>query len=296
MNFNFNGEKLKIAEDINEEAYQKISIESFGKMMLNNMKKTSVNFLNQKRKPQELIEFKIKHTKVGLGYEEEEKKYKDGKIETFSFYGQSILIEGGEFIGQTGKILLNEKYESLNQLIKDNDYILVELDINGQKHEIKNDYIKIIKNDEKIEKNEKNKKKEILKKNDNEDDGNNSNKKEEKKREKLQWIKPNIIIRIIDETSKYYNTKAKVEDIISDDTFSLLTNDNTLHTEFTEDNCETYIPKLNDIVLILNGEHENKKGKLIFRDKNRDIVNVLLCDDLINVTLSQDDICAISMN
>ena len=290
MNFNFNGEKIKIAEDINEEAYQKISIESFGKMMLNNMKKTSINFLNHKRKPQELIEFKIKHTKVGLGYNEEEKKYKDGKIETYSFYGQSIIIEKGEFKGQKGKILLNEKYETLSQLIKENDYILVELDINGQKHEIKNDYIKILKKDEKKENNTE--KEEDIKK----DENNNNiidNKHKEIKREKIQWIKPNIIIRIIDENSKYYNTKAKVEDIISEDTFSLLTNDNTLHTEFTEDNCETYIPKLNDTVLILNGEYENKKGKLIFRDKNKDIVNVLLYNDLVSVTLSQDDICAV---
>ena len=283
MNLNFNGENLKIAEDVTEEAYKKISIESFGKMMLNNMKKTSTSFLNQKRKPQELIEFKIKHTKVGLGYKEEEKTYKEGKVETFSFYGQNILIEKGEFKGQKGKILLDKKYETINQLIKENDYILIELDINGQKHEIKNDFIKIIKNQENIEKKEKNS---TIK--------DNNDKKEEIKREKIQWIKPNIIIRIIDENSKYYNTKAKVEDIISEDTFSLLTNDNTLHTEFTEDNCETYIPKLNETVLILNGEYENKKGKLIFRDKSKDIVNVLLCDDLISVTLTQDDICAVS--
>ena len=46
-------------------------------------------------------------------------------------------------------------------------------------------------------------------------------------------------------------------------------------------------------VLILNGEYENKKGKLIFRDKKKDIVNVLLCDELISISLSQDDICAI---
>jgi len=287
MNINlnsFNGEKLKIADDINEDAYKKISIESFGKMMLNNMKKTSINFLNNKRKPQELIEFKIKHTKVGLGYEEEEKKYKDGKIETFSFYGQSILIKKGEFKGQKGKILLNEKYESISQLIKENEYILIELDINGQKHEIKNDYISIYNNDQNEEKKEQK---------ENNDDNKDDNNKEIK-REKIQWIKPNIIVRIIDENSKYYNTKAKVIDIISEDTFSLLTNDNTLHNEFTEDDCETYIPKLNEIVLILNGEHENQKGKLIFRDKNKDIVNVLLCDDLVSVTLTQDDICAVS--
>ena len=287
MDFNFNGEKLEIAEDINEDTYQKISIESFGKMILNNMKKTSVNFLNQKRKPQELIEFKIKHSKVGLGYKEEEKTFKDGKIETFSFYGQNVLIEKGEFKGQRGKILLNEKYESITQLIQKNEYILIELDINGQKHEIKNDYIKILKNGENLEKKEENFKKSP-------DFAKNSDDIKEKTREKIEWIKPNIIVRIIDENSKYYNTKAKVEDIISEDTFSLLTNDNTLHTEFTEEQCETYIPKLNEIVLILNGEYENKKGKLIFRDKHKDIVNVLLCDELISVTLSQDDICAVS--
>ena len=280
MNLNFNGENLKIADDINEDAYQKISIESFGKMMLNNMKKTSINFLKKKKKSQQLIEFKIKHTKVGLGYKNEEKTYKSGKIETFSFYGKEVIIEKGEFKGQKGKILLNEKYESLEKLFKENEYILIELDINGQKHEIKNDYIKIISKDEKKE--------ETLKNSQKIDEVNQNI-----KREKIQWIKPNIIIRIIDKNSKYYNTKAKVEDVISDDTFSLLTNDNTLHNEFIEENCETYIPKLNESVLILTGEYENKLGKLIYRDKNKDIVNVLLYDELINVTLTQDDICAV---
>ena len=284
MHLDFNGDKLKIADDISFDAYQKISIESFGKMMLNNMKKTSVNFINQKRKPQELIEFKIKNTKGGIGYdEEEEKKIKDGKVETFSFYGKSISIEKGEFKGHKGKILLTGKYETFKQLIEENDYILIELDINGQKHEIKNSYIKII--DES--------KKEKEKKEENNDHTKKENKNNEIKREKIKWIKPNIIIRIINENSKYYNTKAKVEDIISEDTFSLLMNDNTLNYDFTEDNCETYIPKLNEIVLILNGEYENKKGKLIFRDKKKDIVNVLLCDELISVSLSQDDICAV---
>ena len=282
MHLDFNGDKLKIAEDINEDTYKKISVESFGIMMLNNMKKTSINFLNQKRKPQELIEFKIKNTKGGLGYEEEEKKIKDGKIQTFSFYGKSIFIEKGEFKGHKGKILLTGKYETFNQLIEENDYILIELDINGQKHEIKNSYIKLI--------NEAN---ETEEKKDDDNDKEEKNKDDEIKRKKLTWIKPNIIVRIIDEKSKYYNTKAKVEDIISEDTFSLLMNDNSLNNEFTEDSCETYIPKINETVLILNGEYENKKGKLIFRDKKKDIVNILLFDDLSTITLSQDDICAI---
>ena len=282
MHLDFNGDKLKIAEDINEDTYKKISVESFGIMMLNNMKKTSINFLSQKRKPQDLIEFKIKNTKGGLGYEEEEKKIKDGKIQTFSFYGKSISIEKGEFKGHKGKILLTGKYETFNQLIEENDYILIELDINGQKHEIKNSYIKLI--------NEAN---ETEEKKDDDNDKEEKSKDDEIKRKKLTWIKPNIIVRIIDEKSKYYNTKAKVEDIISEDTFSLLMNDNSLSNEFTEDNCETYIPKINETVLILNGEYENKKGKLIFRDKKKDIVNILLFDDLSTITLSQDDICAI---
>ena len=152
MHLDFNGDKLKIAEDINEDAYQKISIESFGKLMLNNMKKTSINFINKKRKPQELIEFKIKNTKGGIGYdEEEEKKIKDGKVETFSFYGKSISIEKGEFKGQKGKILLTNKYESFQKLFEENDYILIELDINGQKHEIKKNYISLVDNEKESE-------------------------------------------------------------------------------------------------------------------------------------------------
>ena len=213
--------------------------------MLNNMKKKSINFLTQKRKPQELIEFKIKNSKEGLGYEqEEEKKIKNGKIETFSFYGKSIIINKGEFKGQKGKILLTNKYESFQKLFEENDYILIELDINGQKHEIKNNYISLVDNEKESEIKIEEEKKEI-------------------KREKITWIKPNIIVRIIDEKSKYYNTKAKVEDIISDDTFSLLMNDNTLNNEFTEDDCETYIPKLNENVLIIIRKYKNKKGKLI---------------------------------
>ena len=185
MHLDFNGDKLKIADDISFDAYQKISIESFGKMMLNNMKKTSVNFINQKRKPQELIEFKIKNTKGGIGYdEEEEKKIKDGKVETFSFYGKSISIEKGEFKGHKGKILLTGKYETFKQLIEENDYILIELDINGQKHEIKNSYIKIIDEN----------KKEKEKKEENNDQTKKENKNNEIKREKIKWIKPNIII------------------------------------------------------------------------------------------------------
>ena len=272
-----NGEKLEIAEDINEEAYKQISVESFGKLMIDKMKQSEI-FLSKKRKPQKLIEFKIKHSKIGLGYNENESKNFKGKDkkETFSFYGQNVYINKGEFEGLDGKILISHEYESLYQLIKENEYILIELNINGQKHKIKNEYISLTK-------------KEIKNNEDNKDE-----KEKEIKKQKIKWIVPNIIIRIIDEKSKYYNTKAKVIDIISEDTFTLLTNDNTLHTEFSEDNCETYIPKLNQVVLILKGIHKNKKGKIIFRDKNKDIVNILLLEDLETVTLTQDDISATS--
>ena len=74
--------------------------------------------------------------------------------------------------------------------------------------------------------------------------------------------------------------------------FSLLTNDNTLHMEFTEDDCETVIPKINEDIIILTGEYKGKLAKLLERDKKNNIVNVQLFEDISQIIqLSQDDIC-----
>lgn len=286
-----NFKNVKIAEDINETAYNQISVESFGELMLEGMKKASQNnYLNNKRKAPELIEFEVRNSRRGLGYvdEEEEEKKKNFK-EPKSFYGENIKIIDGEFKGKMGKILMTKKYLSFKDFLNDNDRVLIELNINGQKLEIKNSLIELVPYDL-ILKEKKLKEKEKSHNNSQKDE---QNVKKEIKKEKLKWIKPNIIIRIIKENSKYYNTKAKVEDILSEDTFSLITNDNTFHTEFSENDCETYIPKLNNIVLILNGEYENKRGILLLRNKSKDIVNVQLLDDLTTVILTQDDICAV---
>ena len=270
---------VKIVDDINESSYKDIPIDDFGQQMLNRMMKTSTSYMNKKRKHQPLIEFKERNSTYGLGYKESDTdndKTKN-KSELISFYGKTIIIIKGEFKEHKGKILLNKKYSSFKELSKENKYILIELDVNKKKYEIKSSHIKLFSEDktEKIQKN------------------NISNKEEKKiEKQKIKWIQPNIIIRIIDKNSKYFNTKAKVEDIINEDTFSLLTDDNTVHTEFCEDNCETYIPKINETVLILNGEFKSKKGILLFRDKKQNLVNVQLLNKLSVVTLTQDDISA----
>ena len=268
---------VKIVDDINESTYNEISIDDFGQQMLKEMMETSVNFLNSKRKPQQLIEFKERNSTYGLGYKETEDDINKArnKNDLISFYGKTIVILKGEFRGQKGKILINKKYSSFNELSKENKYILIELDVNKKKYEIRNSHIKLTDKIEEISKSDI------------------PNKEEKKiKKQKIKWIQPNIIIRIIDKNSKYFNTKAKVEDIINEDTFSLLTDDNTIHTEFCEDNCETYIPKINETVLILNGKFKNTKGILLFRDKKNNIVNVQLFNKLSVITLTQDDISA----
>ena len=117
----------------------------------------------------------------------------------------------------------------------------------------------------------------------------------EKPRKKLLWAIPNIIVRVISKNSKYYNCKGVIQDINDLSTFTLLMmDDRTIHTEFTEDDIETVIPKLNEDVLILCGEHKSEKAKLLLRDKKINKVSVQLYSDLSIVNLTQDDVAAYS--
>ena len=107
---------------------------------------------------------------------------------------------------------------------------------------------------------------------------------------KIEWLKQGIIVRIIDENSKYYKTKAIVEDILNEKDFSLLMNDNTINIDFSEEDLETVIPNIGEKVLILD---KNQKGKLIERNKKENKVIVQIFNDLSLVELTQDDICSI---
>ena len=271
----------KLAKNITNETYKNTPIENFGEKLFEKMSKNKNTNLSRKRKSTlEIKEIIPRNNKYGLGYHPEEDINKNLK-EPISFYGIKIKIIEGKFKNLTGKILNTNKYFSFNDLMKNNENIEIQLDLNDQKIYIQNNNIIQLNEEEKIE-NEKNIKLEEKEKEEVENNGKN----------KLEWIQEGIIIRIIKENSKYYNTKAKVENIMDEYSFSLLTNDNTLHMEFTEDDCETVIPKINEDIIILTGEYKGKLAKLLERDKKNNIVNVQLFEDISQIIqLSQDDIC-----
>ena len=279
--------KRKLVKNITNETYNKTPIENFGEKLFEKMSKNKNTNLSRKRKsPSEIKEIIPRNNKYGLGYHPEEDINKNLK-EPISFYGIKIKIIKGKFKNLTGKILNTNKYYSFNDLIKNNENIEIQLDLNAQKLYIENNIIIQITENDVIE-NDKNIKLE-------ESFNSNSYKEENLEKTKLEWIQEGIIIRIIKEDSKYYNTKAKVENLMDEYSFCLLTNDNTLHMEFTEEDCETVIPKINEDIIILTGEYKGKLAKLIHRDKKNNIVNVQLYEDISQIIkLTQDDICMIN--
>ena len=267
--------KKELADNIDLSTYETTPIESYGLKMLQKMSSNNNTNLNRKRKPPEVIEYKPRNHRSGLGFEMDRKNIKIKEEELLSFYGTMIMITEGKYKGQKGKIISLDKSDSFKHFLDDNKYIDIQLESNGKKTQIKSKYIELYKKDNQIK---------TVEEPINTIVNNN----------KLEWVLPNITVRIIKEDSKYYNTKAKIIDVMNEYTFSVLTSDNVLHTSFTENDIETVLPKISNDVVILTGEHKNKIAKLLLRDKKQNKVNVQLLDDLSLVELTQDDVCAIS--
>lgn len=268
----------KLAEDINIETYNETPIESYGMNILKKMSNNSKNNnLNRKRKPPDVIEFKPRNHRSGLGYEIDSKIInKANEASLISYYGVLVKVTKGKYKGQKGKIISLEKSDSFSHLLSENDYLMVQLETNAQKIQIETSNI------EKCE--------EIQQENINKQNTHTQT----NTKVKLTWLTLGITVRIINSSSKYYNTKAKVEDIYDLYTFALLTQDGTLHTEFNENDLETVIPKIGEDAMIISGEHKGEIGKLLYRDKKQNIVNIQLFDDLSVITLTQDDVCMLS--
>lgn len=268
--------KKELAENIDLSTYETTPIESYGLKMLQKMSSNNNTNLNRKRKAPEVIEFKPRNHRSGLGFEMDRKNIKLKEEELLTFYGTMIIIIEGKYKGQKGKIVSLEKSDSFKHFLDEHKYIDIQLESNGEKTQIKSKYLNLYKEDIKKEMNDEIKNHTIVNKS------------------KLEWVLPNITVRIIKEDSKYYNTKAKIIDVMDEYSFSLLTSDNVLHTSFSENDIETVLPKISNDVLILTGEHKNKIAKLLLRDMKQNKVNVQLLDDLSLVELTQDDVCAIS--
>jgi len=303
----------KIVDDINHEEYDKLPIENFGKEMLMRMGWKE----NQPIKgsgPLEPIVFKPRNFRLGLGADPviEEGKFKqyDSNKNKIKFcYGTKIKIISGKHKGLKGKIIERDlEYEYLNKIIKEKkkEILSVELKLNRQIIKIEADKIKL-RHDKSSKSKDKQKSKDQKSRSRSESSSKSLKyaKKEENifgikspnndRRPKLSWVYPNILVRIISKNSKYYNTKAVIVDLLDLYSFSLYTlKDKILHTEFTEGDIETVMPKLNEEVTILVKEHRGEIAKLLIRDKKKNEVSVQLFNDLSIMEYTQDEVAATS--
>jgi G patch domain/KOW motif-containing protein len=281
-------EEVKIADNMNFENYEDNPIENFGKNMLCKMgwkENTAIGRTNKGLvKP---VEFIPRQKGLGLGATPLKTdtifKRSDNSSNKKNYCGTKVKITHGLHNGLKG--ILIDYIDDIHLYINENDFINVQLDLNGIVVKVHSSQLKVYE----IEHKEKKKKK--------------GKKNKEEKSEKsirnlkpLKWVIPNIKVRIISKKrleGKYYNTKAFVNDIIDAYNFTVVTNDGQVHSDFKEKDLETIIPKLNEDVIILSGENKGEVGKLLSRDKKNDKVIVQLYTDMNIVNLSQDEITEI---
>jgi len=129
-------------------------------------------------------------------------------------------------------------------------------------------------------------------------DSKSSRKEKEREKERpLAWVVPSIRVRIISTSllgGKYYQKKARVEDVVSISKFTLVAEDGKVIEDVREKDVETALPKPGGRVRILRGssvkkEHQGQSGKLLERSSSAAKAAVQL-DNMEIVTLSFDDV------
>lgn len=105
---------------------------------------------------------------------------------------------------------------------------------------------------------------------------------------------PGIRVRVVHKRYKdgrYYNTKGRVEDVISRTTFMMtMENDGLMIDDVKERYVETALPKAGGRVMVLSGEHKGERGKLLERNSKKNKAVVQLEEDLNIVNLTYDDV------
>lgn len=299
----------RVVQDNKLDDYSKVAIADFGISMLNKMgwdKSKADNNLDKKP-----YEVKLRQHRLGLGAKPLEDNNNKNNLIKFnnesnirSIYGTKVKVRKGTYKGLKGVILDNIKSEIKN-FLENNKYVQVELSKSGRKVQIESQYIKLRKKNHERNKSkslsnsrsrsrskeEKDKvdKNQAQNLNNTKNNSNNNNKKNHKI---LQWVVPNIFVQITNKKSKYYKTKARIEDIFDIYTFSLITFDNKTHFDFTEDDLETVMPVIGDKVKVLIGKYKGVDAVLMQRNKKENKITVQTLNDLSILDLTQDDCCS----
>ncbi|CAJ1084664.1 G-patch domain and KOW motifs-containing protein [Xyrichtys novacula] len=87
------------------------------------------------------------------------------------------------------------------------------------------------------------------------------------------WLQRDLKVRFIDKAFKggrYYNSKMRVEDVLTPTTCVCRTEEGRLLDDVKQDMLETIVPKSeNDSIMVVLGEHRGQVGRILQRDKNK---------------------------
>ena len=313
--------KIKFIDEMKFQDYDKEPIDTFGKNMLLKMgwKENEPIKGKPQAKPYEL---KPRNHRLGLGATpldptKHSIKYSDAdkikKEKEKNYFGTKIKVIHGKHKGL--KAIIAEKIvcEDLQEYIKKNDYVNIELKVNKEILKIETKNIKLRSKKDKKKKQRKDKKKydnsssdsenKIVKfKDEMKESDNYLNKKTNRKNDlnnveynqnkskienfieiednkKINWVIQNILIRIINKKSKFYNTTAYVVDLPNESRFTLLNKDRILIENVTEKDIETVIPEIGEHVVILKGKEKGEFAELIEKDNDKNILLVRLLND-----------------
>ncbi|XP_077369469.1 G-patch domain and KOW motifs-containing protein [Festucalex cinctus] len=87
------------------------------------------------------------------------------------------------------------------------------------------------------------------------------------------WLQRDLKVRFVDKDFKggrYYNSKMRVEDVVTPSTCICRTEEGRLIDDVKQDMLETIVPKSEyDAIMVVLGEHRGQVGRILQRDKNK---------------------------
>ncbi|KAG1951003.1 G-patch domain and KOW motifs-containing protein [Pimephales promelas] len=87
------------------------------------------------------------------------------------------------------------------------------------------------------------------------------------------WLQRDLRVRFIDKAfkgGKYYNSKMRVEDVLTPHTCVCRTEDNRLLDDIRQKMLETIVPKNDsDFIMVVMGEHRGQVGRILKRDREK---------------------------
>ncbi|CAL9703437.1 unnamed protein product [Knipowitschia caucasica] len=87
------------------------------------------------------------------------------------------------------------------------------------------------------------------------------------------WLQRDLKVRFIDKAfkgGKYYNSKMRIEDVLTPSICVCRTEEGRLLDDIKQDMLETMIPKSEqEFIMVVLGEHKGQVGRILQRDKNK---------------------------